>query len=134
MQATIATFLPGGSGRSPLSKEAAYFSLLASSSSVTLKEPPGSGRPNYSKPTRVSGRYLVLELRRDVRQRADEVLAHELGGAGVVAGLERGDDLVVLCGGALDALGVEHVGALVGHERALDRAQDPQETRVPAAA
>ena len=46
MQATIATFLPGGSGRSPLSKEAAYVSLFASSSSVTLMEPPGVGRHN----------------------------------------------------------------------------------------
>ena len=36
MQATTATFLAGGSGRSPLSKEAAYCSLLASSSSVLL--------------------------------------------------------------------------------------------------
>ena len=36
MQATTATFLAGGSGRSPLSKDSAYASLLRSSSSVTL--------------------------------------------------------------------------------------------------
>ena len=36
MQATTATFLAGGSGRSPLSKDSAYASLLRSRSSVTL--------------------------------------------------------------------------------------------------
>ena len=36
MQATIATLRPGGTGRSPLSNDAAYVSLLASSSSVEL--------------------------------------------------------------------------------------------------
>src|SRR5262245_50383188 len=126
MQATTATFLPGGMGRSPLSKEAAYLSLFASSSSVTLMEPPGSGRPNYSKPARVSGGCVVLELRGEVRQRAREVLAHQVGGPGVVAGLQRGDDLVVLGRRPLDAVGIEHVRPLVGNERALDRAQDGQ--------
>jgi hypothetical protein len=40
----------------------------------------------------------------------------------------------VLGRGALDALRVEHVGPLEGHERALDRGQDPQQPGVPAAA
>lgn len=37
MQATTAMRLPGGSGRPPLSNEAAYSSLFLNSSSVTLK-------------------------------------------------------------------------------------------------
>src|ERR687886_1156287 len=36
MQATMATPLPGGIGRSPLSNDSAYLSLFLSNSSVTL--------------------------------------------------------------------------------------------------
>src|SRR5476651_1217585 len=40
MHATTATFLPGGIGNSPLSNDAAYASLLAIRSSVTLISSP----------------------------------------------------------------------------------------------
>ena len=45
----------------------------------------------------------------------------------MVAAGERRDDLVVLCGRALDAHRIEHVLLLVAQERAPDRAQDREQ-------
>src|SRR3954463_1924653 len=106
MQATTATPLAGGSGRSPLSKPSAYVSLLRSSSSVTLMGPniaPALDSAADARADRVPlarrGRGDQAEADRRVRrpgehrrgapQRGAHALAGRLGGARPAARLRR---------------------------------------------
>src|SRR5919197_1914367 len=66
MQATIATFLAGGSGRSPLSKASAKAALFFRNSSMALISPPfGNGSSKHAKDDPIGQRIDDHELTRE---------------------------------------------------------------------